>query len=244
VFRGLTEHHFPFYCFVIICETNWIHPLNYKERNKGGERNTGTNATNLTLEIYSWLFYFERNNKGGERNTGTNATNLTLEIYSWLFYFERNKGGLCGLEEQYTLPWYDKHRTKCSRSRDLYIIYIYRLYFSALDDVCSVSRSEGMLEFWQHLEHKLWFCLGNIFGRESNQNEITRYKKHSWTAERERKYVNYIPYILCGPFWHRMTYVQVTLAPFHFIQQVRKVWADGNKVLPWLSGNKKEERTD
>jgi len=41
-----------------------------------------------------------------------------------------------------------------------------------------------------------------------------------------------------------MTYVQVTLAPFHFIQQVRKVWADGNKVLPWLSGNKKEERTD
>jgi hypothetical protein len=55
------------------------------------------------------------------------------------------------------------------------IEYLLLLYdFSALEDVCTVSRSEGMLEFWQHLEYKLWSCLRNIFGREKIKHGVTR----------------------------------------------------------------------
>ena len=74
-----------------------------------------------------------------------------------------------------------------------------------------------MLVFWQHLEHKLWFCLENIFGRESEEEIESLVKSIREWRSSETISSNILPNVFRRPFRHSMTNIQMTLAPFHFI---------------------------
>lgn len=134
-------------------------------------------------------------------------------------YFGRVEGGLAKLQVR-GKPYNAMRQHHRSRKALTHVAGSSRKIFGfhwiiALGDVCFLR--QGMLVFWQHLEHKLWFCLENIFGRESEEEIESLVKSIREWRSSETISSNILPNVFRRPFRHSMTNIQMTLAPFHFI---------------------------